>query len=76
MRKLFGTLRLNLRDIFGLLDKSKMGAFSNEELVEYLENNNFMTNNRDADLLFIRLDKNRNGKIDFREVEDEIQTVY
>ena len=35
-----------------------------------------MTNNRDADLLFIRLDKNRNGKIDFREVEDEIQTVY
>ena len=76
MRKLFGTLRLNLRDIFGLLDKSKMGAFSNEELVEYLENNNLMTNNRDADLLFIRLDKNRNGKIDFREVEDEIQTVY
>ena len=32
--------------------------------------------NKDADLLFIRLDKNRNGKIDFREVEDEVQTLY
>ena len=25
---------------------------------------------------FIRLDKNRNGKIDYKEVEDEVQTLY
>ena len=76
MRKLFGTLRLNLRDIFGLLDKNRCGYFSNDELMEYLGNNGILSSNRDADLLFIRLDKNRNGKIDFPEVEDEIQTVY
>ena len=35
-----------------------------------------MSSNKDADLLFIRLDKNRNGKIDFREVDDEVQTLY
>jgi Ca2+-binding EF-hand superfamily protein len=76
MRKLFGTLRLNLRDIFGLLDKNRCGFFSNEDLLEYLDSNGLLSNIRDADLLFIRLDKNRNGKIDFFEVEDEIQTIY
>ena len=76
MRKLFGTLRLNLRDIFSLIDKRNLGSFTTDELIEYLENNRMMNNNRDADLLFIRLDKNRNGKIDFSEIEDEIQTLY
>ena len=76
MRKLFGTLRLNLREIFTNIDKENTGAFSNRELIDYLENNNMMNNLRDADLLFIRLDKNRNGKIDYPEVEDEIQTLY
>ena len=72
MRKLFGTLRLNLRDIFSLIDKRNLGSFTTDELIEYLENNRMMNNNRDADLLFIRLDKTRNGKIDFSEIEDEI----
>ena len=76
MRKTFGTLRLNLRDIFGLLDKNNNGFFCNEDLMEYLGDNNILQNNRDSDLLFIRLDKNRNGKIDFIEIEDEIRTVY
>ena len=76
MRKLYGTLRLNLRDIFGLLDKNRCGYFSNDDLMEYLANNGILSSDRDADLLFIRLDKNRNGKIDFPEVEGEIQTVY
>ena len=76
MRKLFGTLRLNLRNIFGLIDKQNCGHFTSEELIEYLDNNRLLTNSRDPDLLFIRLDKNRNGRIDFSEVEDEMQTLY
>ena len=76
MRKTFGTLRLNLRDIFGLLDKDNKGNFTIDELVEYLVNNHITDNKRDIDLLFIRLDKNRNGRIDFSEIEDEIQTIY
>ena len=42
----------------------------------YLQKEGLLTNDKDADLLFIRLDKNRNGKIDYREVEDEIQALY
>ena len=76
MRKMFGTLRLNLRDIFGNVDTSNKGFFTSEELIEYLDNNQILMNVRDADLLYIRLDKNRNGRIDYSEVEDEIQTVY
>jgi Ca2+-binding EF-hand superfamily protein len=76
MRKSFGTLRLNLRDIFGLLDKGGKGYFTVEEMVDYLKKNGLFSNNQEADLLFIRLDKSRKGNIGFPEIEDEIQTLY
>ena len=75
-RRNLGTLRLKLNDIFALLDKDGKGFFENKEMMEYFDNNGLLQNIRDADLLFIRLDKNRNGKIDFPEVEDELQTLY
>ena len=75
-RKTLGTLRLKLKDIFGLLDKDGKGYFDIDEMMVYFANNGLLDNNRDADLLFIRLDKNRNGKIDYLEVEDELQTLY
>ena len=75
-RKLFGTLRLKLRDIFGLLDYLRRGHFTNSDLVVYLQNRGLFTSNKDADLLFIRLDKFRNGEVNFRNVEDEVQTLY
>ena len=76
MRRIFGTLRIKLRDIFGLLDYARRGYFTNSDFLVYLQKECLMTTNKDADLVFIRLDKNRNGKIDYREVEDEVQTLY
>ena len=76
MRRQFGTLRLKLRDIFRLLDCLNRGYFTNRDFLDYLQKEGLMNNNKDADLLFIRLDKNRNGKIDYKEVEDEVQTLY
>ena len=75
-RKLFGTLRLKLRDIFELLDYLRRGYFTNSDLIVYLQNRGLFTSSKDADLLFIRLDKNRTGKIDYRNVEEEVQTLY
>ena len=75
-RKLFGTLRLKLRDIFALLDYPHRGYFSNNDLIVYLQKNGIFSSNKDADLLFIRLDKARNGNVYFNEVEDELQTLY
>ena len=71
-----GTLRLKLKEIFALLDKDGKGYFEIEEMIVYFTNNGLLDNNNEANLLFIRLDKNRNGKIDFPEVEDELQTLY
>ena len=76
MRSSLGPLKLKLRDIFGLLDYLRRGYFTNSDLMIYLQKEGLLTNDKDADLLFIRLDKNRNGKIDYREVEDEIQALY
>ena len=75
-RKTLGTLRLKLKDIFALLDKNGKGYFDIDEMMVYFANNGILDNNKEADLLFIRLDKNRNGKIDYPEVEDELQTLY
>jgi Ca2+-binding EF-hand superfamily protein len=71
-----GTLRLKLKEIFGMLDKNGKGFFDIDEMMVYFANNGILENNTDADLLFIRLDKNRNGKIDYHEVEDELQTLF
>ena len=75
MRKNFGMLRLKLRDVF-----NKIGCglpyFSNSNLMDYIQKNGLFTSTKNADLLFIRLDKNRNGQIDYREVEDEVTPLY
>ena len=48
----------------------------NNDLIVYLQKNLLFISDKLADLLFIRLDKNRNGNVFYREVEDELQTVY
>ena len=75
-RKLLSTVRLRLHNLFGLFDKDRKGYFNYDEMIEYFADNCMLESNREADLLFIRLDKNRNGKIDYYEVEDELQTIY
>ena len=76
IRRNMGSLRIRLRDIFGLIDKMKRGYFNNNDFLLYLQQEGILYDDKDADLLFIRLDKNRNGKIDYREIEDELQTLY
>ncbi len=77
LRRTLGSLRIKLRDVFGVLDFANRGFFNNSDLVLYAQKENINTGDeKDMDLLFIRLDKNRNGKIDYREVEDELQTLY
>ena len=75
-RKLLVDMRVKLKDIFQLFDKNRIGHFTHDEMVEYFKENGILENIRDADLLFIRLDKNRNGKIDYYEVAEELPTLY
>ena len=75
-RRTLGILRIKLRDIFRLVDLINRGYFTNDDLIAYIQSQNIVYEDKDLDLLFIRLDKNRNGKIDYKEVEDELQTLY
>ena len=75
-RKNFGNLRQKIEDILGLLDYLRRGYFTNSDLIVYLQNKKLFSSNRDADLLFIRLDKHRNGTVDYKNVADELQPLY
>ena len=76
MKKEFSTLRIKLRDIFGIIDQDYKGFFTKENLDTYLKHNCIFSNTKDSDLLFIRLDKNRDGKIDLDEFLYELQPQY
>ena len=76
MRRGFSTLNLKLKKIFGKIDTGKNGYFSHDDLVIYMTKNRVFTNQKDLDILFIRLDKNRNGKIDFSEIYNETHPLY
>ena len=70
-------LKRKLKDIFYLFDKKDIGFFGFEEFKKYIEENKLINDkNLNGDLLFIRFDKNRNGKIIFEELSDEFEVLY
>ena len=76
-RKDLSILKRKLKDIFYLFDKDDIGFFGFEEYKKYIEENKLINDkNLNGDLLFIRLDKNRNGKIIFEELSDEFEALY
>ena len=76
MRRGFTTLNLKLKKIFEKIDMGKTGYFSHDDLALYMEKNRIFTDEKELDLLFIRLDKNRNGKIEYKEIYDETHPIY
>ena len=76
-RKDLSILKRKLKDIFYLFDKKDIGFFGFEEFKKYIEENKLINDkNLNGDLLFIRFDKNRNGKIIFEELSDEFEALY
>ena len=75
-KKGYATLRYKLKDVFKGLDKFGLGYFNDSDLANYLKQNYAFTSIKDSDLLFIRLDRNRNGKVEYWEIEDELTQCY
>ena len=76
-RKDLSILKRKLKDIFYLFDKKDIGFFGFEEFKKYIEENKLINDkNLNGDLLFIRFDKNRNGKIIFEELSGEFEALY
>ena len=73
-KNLYG-ISLKIKNIFNLFDKRDIGFFNFEDYVLYLKENGLYDDNLKIDLLFIRLDKNRNGKIELYELEEEMNYI-
>ena len=73
-KNLYG-ISLKIKNIFNLFDKRDIGFFNFEDYVLYLKENGLYEENLKIDLLFIRLDKNRNGKIELYELEEEMNYI-
>ena len=70
------SLNINIRELFSLFDSNNQGYIYYPNFINYLNNNGLLNDpNINPDLLFIRLDKNRNGRIDFEEFVDELQAL-
>lgn len=73
MRKGFAMLRYKLKDVFKGVDRFGVGKVDEEDLIRYLKENYAFNSRKDAELLFVRLDKDRNGKVEYWEVEEELR---
>lgn len=76
LKKAFGCLRLRLKDLFANIDTDDKGYFEEDELKNYLKSKGAFMSDNDTSLLFIRLDKNRDGRVDYDELEDEFKPIY
>ena len=72
-----GNLNVNisLRNIFGLIDTRGAGYFYENDLKKYLIENGIFTDDKSCTLLFLKLDKNNDGKVDICEMEDEFKPI-
>ncbi|MCQ2819604.1 MAG: EF-hand domain-containing protein [archaeon] len=75
-RKEMRLTRARMPTIFREIDRDNKGYFTEEDLGNFLRNNYALTSEKEKDLLFIRLDRNRNGKVERYEVEDEITPLF
>ena len=76
LKESFTSLKIKFSDIFHLLDPLGNGYIGEKELAFFLQKNEIINNSNDCDLLFLRLNKLRNGQIEFQEMCEEIEPVY
>ena len=75
-REKFASLKNVFRDIFNSMDNSGKGFIGEKDFVMYIQNNDLFKSSKECDLLFLRFNKLRNGKIEFKEMMDEIEPIY
>ena len=65
-------VKSQIGNIFNKIDYSGLGFISDMELFIYLENARIKCNKFQNDLIFIRFDKNKDGRIEMWEIEEEL----
>ena len=75
IKESFTSLKIKFSDIFKLLDPTGTGFIDEKELAIFMQKNGILKSNNECDLLFLRLNKARNGQIEFQEMCDEIEPI-
>ena len=66
-------IKNKLYELYQLIDYNNIGYFEYTDLINYLKKYKINFKSINVDLLFIRLDKNRNGRIYFEDLEEEFK---
>lgn len=66
------SLRCKLKGIFPSIDLIDRGYFTEVDLERYLKRKDAFSTIKDSDLLFIHLDRNRNGQVEYWEVSNAL----
>ena len=67
---------LNLNDVASSIDTDKKGYLDNYNIRRFIkEKINKESSNRDCDYTFIRLDRNRDGKVDYEDFINETKAL-
>ena len=76
MRKKLNFKEDKIEELFNLIDENKNGFLVYDDLIKYLIKNNIDSNNQlGMDLLFIRLDKERKGKLFLDNFLEELKAL-
>jgi Ca2+-binding EF-hand superfamily protein len=76
MRKKLNFKEDKIEELFNLIDENKNGFLVYDDLIKYLIKNNIDSNNQlGMDLLFIRLDKERKGKLFLANFLEELRAL-
>jgi Ca2+-binding EF-hand superfamily protein len=76
MKRRYTTLRMKLPIIFRLIDRIGINKFYENDLQRYFDNNDILGTEKERNLLYIRLDTDRNGSIEYNEMADELKSIY
>ena len=69
------SLREKFFDVIQVLDVNKKGVIYRNDLKFFLNRFNIFTNSRECDLLFIRLDRNRNAEVKIDDIKNELMVL-
>jgi Ca2+-binding EF-hand superfamily protein len=69
------SVNINVKEVFNIFDNNSEGFFYFPNFITYITNYGLLDDNINPDLLYIRMDKNRNGRIDFKEFVDEMVAI-
>lgn len=70
------SLKSNLDEFYRRINVNNNGKFDEQDMMSYVKKKGIFIDENACDLLFIRLDSNKNGTVELNEIEKEFKSVF